>query len=145
MKRSGLVCIINISEDREGSEHDVERLIKLYNDLNFTFFSFDQLESKKSVVKKTQSSPSQNAELYCYSNLTKQEIFDLVTNFAENDTIKGPRFLYIMSHGDRDRPNCLIDVKNISYHENDILKKFTTAKVPHLKDELKCIVFNCCR
>ena len=139
-----MVCIINISKDREGSEHDVDRLIELYKDLNLTFFSFDQLEHKKSLIKKTKF-PSKNAEPFCYCNLTKQEILQLVTKFAENDIIKGPRFLYIMSHGDKDRPNCLVDVNNISYLENDILNNFTTAKVPHLKDELKCIVFNCCR
>ena len=81
---------------------------------------------------------------HCYLDLTKDEIIDLAKKFAD-DPRSCPRFLYVMSHGDTKRANQLVDVNGIAYQEKYILQAFTMQNAPHLKDVLKCIIFNCCR
>ena len=156
-----MVCLINISkgktcdENREGSEHDVNRLVELFKDLGCNFFHW--IRPKKRSIKnsltkrrrfslpfsekpKKENEPKYE-EPFCYWDLPKEHILDLISKFA-TDSRKCPRFLYIMGHGGM---NFFIDVNGVNCTESSILRAFSTDNVPNLKEELKCVVFNCCR
>ena len=156
-----MVCLINISkgktcdENREGSEHDVNRLVELFKDLGCNFFHWIRPKKrsiKKSLAKRRRFSlpfsekpkkenESKYAEPFCYWDLPKEHILDLISKFA-TDSRKCPRFLYIMGHGGM---NFFIDVNGVNCTESSILRAFSTDNAPNLKEELKYVVFNCCR
>ena len=127
-----MVCLINISkgktcdENREGSEHDVNRLVELFKDLGCNFFHW--IRPKKRSIKnsltkrrrfslpfsekpKKENEPKYE-EPFCYWDLPKEHILDLISKFA-TDSRKCPRFLYIMGHGGM---NFFIDVNGVLLH-----------------------------
>ena len=153
-----MVCLINISkgkacnENREGSEHDVNRLVELFNHLGCKFFHWIKPSKKerKSLIRRFSLSFSgkpkkekehKYEEPYCYWDLAKEHILDLISKFAA-DSRTCPRFLYIMAHGGM---NFFIDVNGDYCTESSVLRAFSTDNAPNLKEELKYVVFNCCR
>lgn len=121
---SGIVCIINNFfkgqvNERRGSEKDVAALRKLFCQLNWEFFEQEFHEDLRCIEM---------------DNLMKRLV-------DRNDMI--PRFVFVMSHGDRTK---LFDGNNVPYDPFQlIVRHFSTKNAPHLENVVKLLVIQSCR
>ena len=104
---------------RPGSQQDVTKLVTTFKKLHCKFF-----------------------EKECHTDLTKNEIQNVVFRFAKDPLIKS-RILVVMSHGNKCE---LIDAEDVCYdYKSIIIDAFTTKNSPHLTNVMKLIMIQACR
>ncbi|XP_075584632.1 caspase-1-A isoform X2 [Dermatophagoides farinae] len=121
--RPGYCLIINNEkfetiDNRTGSNTDVTKLCDAFERLNF------KVETR--------------------SNLSKDEMLDLMKQLNEDDSLKNYDIfmLIVMSHGYSSH-FMTVDEKYLKYKE--IEDNFSHKKCPQLKNKPKIIIYNCCR
>lgn len=105
-------------DNRTGSNTDVTKLCDAFERLNF------KVETR--------------------SNLSKDEMLDLMKQLNEDDSLKNYDIfmLIVMSHGYSSH-FMTVDEKYLKYKE--IEDNFSHKKCPQLKNKPKIIIYNCCR
>ena len=131
-KSNGIICLINMYKDRQGSEKDVAALINMSQELNFELF--EEPANSSRLVKRT-----------VHFDLNEGEIFELVRRFSRYKLkeTRIPRILVLMCHGNE---GGMQDGSGFSFKFHDtILHHFNSLENPPLANILKLIIVQSCQ
>ena len=131
---NGIICLINMYNNRPGSDRDVAALLNMSRQLKFEIFEDAPAAHNPGLVNRT-----------VHADLSQGEIFELVRRFSKYKLTETrvPRILVLMCHGNEDG---LQDGAGYLFKFHDkILCHFNSLETPALANVLKLVIVQACQ